>query len=150
MRTRVCFTSFVFLWQFLLVPSVPPDESRGPYYIWKNPPGGPNHSSLIQVIANPERFDGKRIVVRGFVHLQFEDMALYLEKESADYLIPGNAVWLVFPAGFLSDADKQKFHRQYVMIEGVFRKDNRGHRGVFPGAITEINGIKIIKKIEPN
>src|SRR6266571_325408 len=121
MRTRACFTSLVFLFQVVLVHSVIADDaSRGPDYIWKNPPGGPNHSSLIQVIANPERFDGKRILVDGFVQLQFENMALYLGKESADYHIPGNAVWLVFPDGFLSDADKQKFHRQYVMIEGIF------------------------------
>lgn len=38
----------------------------------------PLHVSLIQLIANPEKYDGKQVAVVGFLRLEFEGNALYL------------------------------------------------------------------------
>ena len=52
--------------------------------------------SLISIIANPERYDGKKIQVNGFLHLEYEDYGLYLSKEDADFLRMENSLQVVF------------------------------------------------------
>ena len=37
--------------------------------------------TLVQLIANPEKFDGKQIRVIGFLRLEFEGNVLYLHRE---------------------------------------------------------------------
>ena len=37
--------------------------------------------SMIELIANPEKFDGKRVFVNGFVHFEFEGNGLYFHEE---------------------------------------------------------------------
>jgi hypothetical protein len=36
---------------------------------------------MIELIANTEKFDGKRVFVSGFVHFEFEGNALYFHEE---------------------------------------------------------------------
>lgn len=52
--------------------------------------------SLISIISNPERYDGKKIQVKGFLHLEYEDYGLYLSKEDADFLRMENSLRVVF------------------------------------------------------
>ncbi len=52
--------------------------------------------SLISIIANPERYDGKKIQVNGFLHLEYEDYGLYLSKEDADFLRMENSLQVDF------------------------------------------------------
>ena len=37
--------------------------------------------SMVQVIANPTMFDGKRLQVLGFMHLEFEGNGIYISRE---------------------------------------------------------------------
>src|SRR4051794_13324989 len=41
--------------------------------------------SLIQLIANPTSFDGKRVAVTGYVLLEAENTAVYLHESDATY-----------------------------------------------------------------
>lgn len=52
--------------------------------------------SLISIIANPERYDGKKIQVNGFLHLEYEDYGLYLSKVDADFLRMENSLRVDF------------------------------------------------------
>ena len=42
--------------------------------------------SMIDLIANPEKYDGKKVQVKGVAEIMFEDTALYFSEESHFYL----------------------------------------------------------------
>ena len=90
--------------------------------------------SMVQLIATPEKFDGKTIQVVGFLRLEFEGNALYLHREDYDHGIYRNAIWVDFPA----DQDAQKVNGHYVLLQGIFRANLHGHMDLFPGTITKI------------
>src|SRR5690606_22889167 len=50
--------------------------------------------SLIQLLANPEKYEGKLVRVTGFVHLEFEDNAVWLHKADFENSMHSNALWL--------------------------------------------------------
>src|SRR5688572_29982408 len=74
--------------------------------------------SLIQLIANPTSFDGRRVAVTGYVVLEFEHTAVYLHETDATYGIARNGLWLDVPVG--GDSHRARVHRRYVSIEGTF------------------------------
>lgn len=97
--------------------------------------------SLIQLIANPEKYHGKSVRVVGFVHLEFEGNAIYLHKEDFDRFLPRNALWL----SITDEIDKQAdtYNNKYVLVEGTFNAENMGHLGMCSGSIEKI------KRLEP-
>lgn len=54
----------------------------------------PTNVSMVQLIANPEKFDGKLIRIIGFLRLEFEGDALYLHREDYENGIMGDAIWV--------------------------------------------------------
>lgn len=52
----------------------------------------PPQVSVLHLIAHPERYHERMVVVSGYLHNQFEDHALYLSKEDADYGVRANAI----------------------------------------------------------
>lgn len=52
--------------------------------------------SMISIIANPEQYDGKTVQVQGYLHLEYEDVSLYLSKDDADFLCDENALGVNF------------------------------------------------------
>jgi len=82
--------------------------------------------SLIQLIANPERFDGKPVSVQGFLgslgeHPEFigQFPILYLHQEDGKNLLAYNSVW-VSPSKQMQ-RDREKINLMYVKLTGVFR-----------------------------
>lgn len=53
--------------------------------------------SLIQLIAQPEKFEGKRVRFIGFLRIEFEGNAIYLHREDFDHGIEKNALWVAVP-----------------------------------------------------
>ena len=105
--------------------------------------------SLIQLIANPEAYNGKTVRVSGYFHRKFEDSALYLSKEAADYLEARNAIWVNFAKNIdvKTDIIPHDSRRriadldcQYVGLVGTFTFDKRGngHMGGFSGELNEV------------
>lgn len=92
--------------------------------------------SLIQLIANPTEFDQKRVVVKGYVVLEFEDKSLYLSEADAKHGITRNSVWLNVSDAIYSD--RARFHQRYVLVEGTFSSRRRGHLGLSSGEIENI------------
>jgi len=52
--------------------------------------------SLIKLIATPEKYNGKRIQVIGYLHLEFEGNAIYLHKEDEEAGLSKNGFWVNF------------------------------------------------------
>ncbi len=90
-------------------------------------------SSVIQLIARPDLFDGKRVRVIGYIHLEFEGNGIYVRREDLVRRIHGNGLWVAF-----SDAPPDGCQDRYVVIQGIFRARHHGHMGLWSGAITDI------------
>jgi hypothetical protein len=96
--------------------------------------------SMIQLIANPQQYDGKPIRVMAFLNLEFEGNALYLHREDFDKSILANAVWISLDDQQIRTS--KKFSGGYVLVEGVFNAKDRGHLGIFSGSIQQITRIQ--------
>jgi hypothetical protein len=96
------------------------------------------------LVATPERFDKKVIQTTGYLVLEFEHMALYLNKEST----PDEGVWVDLGDGrFETETEVDKWLKQYdlwrckynhqrVKVRGTFSSNPTGHlMAAYPGSI---------------
>lgn len=106
--------------------------------------------SVVQLLSTPRLFDGQRVCSEGYLHVRFEDFALYLNKESGDYLMDSNAIWVSFtqsPRVMRQDGGGNDSRRidqldnTFVQLCGVFSVDEHGHLGSFPGALIDVDRI---------
>jgi hypothetical protein len=89
--------TFVRLLAAVIVPSWMA-SSRVPGYCAKGGPGlGAEVVSLIQLIANPQLYDKKRVTLIEYLHLAFEGNGVYLHREDFDFAIMKDAVWIHLP-----------------------------------------------------
>ncbi len=91
--------------------------------------------SMIQLIANPERHDGKLVAVTGFLHLQFESDALYLHEDDYKHVITENSLWVERTPEMAKD--EKKLSGNYVVVVGIF-KSGRSGRARHPAALVQI------------
>ena len=96
--------------------------------------------SFISLIANPEKYAGRKIWVIGFATLEFEGNVLYLSREAAEINDMTSAIWLDV-AGL--KANPQAYDHKYVLITGTFNAENRGHIGMFAGTVEAISEIRL-------
>jgi hypothetical protein len=93
--------------------------------------------SMIQLLANPEKFDGKHIRIIGFLRIEFEGNALYFHREDYQIGLLKNAIWVdVTPE---MEKQSSKLNMQYVLLEGIFSASEKGHMDAFSGSIGHIN-----------
>jgi hypothetical protein len=90
--------------------------------------------SLVQLIANPKDYDGKYVRVIGFVRLEEEGTAVYLNEEDDKHCLTRNGLWL----DIADEKSPTEFDRKYVQIEGTFNAKWKGHRGLWSGSIQQI------------
>ena len=88
----------------------------------------PHKVSLINLVATPEKYDGKIIIVTGFLNLEFEDYALYFHSEDYERALTANSITI----SVQDDPELKKLDKKYVVIQGVFRsfgdlRYSRGH-----------------------
>lgn len=95
---------------------------------------------MVQLIAAPEKFDGKFVRVFGFLNLEFEGDSLYLHREDLVQGLVRNGVWVNRTEAM--ERDRKKLSRHYVLIEGVFDSQDHGHMGLFGGALKNITRIE--------
>jgi hypothetical protein len=99
-------------------------------------PASPSVVSVIQLIATPEKFDGKLISVIGFLRLEHEGYLLYLGKEDYDNVVLANALWV--DATEEMGQNRVKLELKYVKIVGTFRARHEKRNLFSPGGITDI------------
>ena len=94
--------------------------------------------TMIQLIATPEKYDGQLVRVIGVGNLEFEGNCISLSKEDLKYNV-GNSIWIELGKGAISYEEAQRYNGEYVIIEGVFDKDDCGHMDRFCGSIKNIS-----------
>lgn len=97
--------------------------------------------SLVQLIANPQDYDGKLVRVIGFVRLEFEGNAIYLHQDDYKHVITKNGLWLDASGDIVQK--REEFDQKYVLLEGVFNAKNTGHMGLWSGSIQKISRCKV-------
>ena len=96
----------------------------------------PTDVTLVQLIANADKFDGRLIRVIGFLRLEFEGNVLYLHREDYENALLGNGIWVdVTPA---MAKERAALNMNYVLLEGIFSSHDHGHMGMWSGAIRQI------------
>jgi len=101
----------------------------------------PRDVSLVQLIANPDSFDGRPIRVVGYLTIEFENTELYLHREDAEQALYKNGVW-----ADLGRAETKKYstmNKKYVVVEGVFDSKQLGHMGSTSGTIAKIHRLEV-------
>jgi hypothetical protein len=98
----------------------------------------PKDVTLVQLIATPEKFDGKLVRVIGFLRLEFEGNVLYLHREDYENAILGNGIWVDVYSSPQVAKKKLDLNMNYVLLEGVFSSNERGHMGMWSGTIHKI------------
>lgn len=91
--------------------------------------------SLIQLLAQPEKYEGKLVEVTGFVNLEFEGNAIWFHKEDFSNTIYANSIWInvnkcVDRAG--------KPISGYASLMGRFTAKRHGHMGLWSGEISQV------------
>jgi hypothetical protein len=95
--------------------------------------------SLVELIARPERYDRKPVRVIGYAHFEFEGNGLYLHREDYERAISKNGIWLAPPesvSGAVTPSDR------YVIVEGTFHARDKGHMGMWSGALTQVTRLE--------
>jgi hypothetical protein len=101
-------------------------------------------ASIIEVISNPERYQDKRLLVSGYVHIKFESRGIYLCREHYLHAITKNALWLSFDKAAWEGKKVDKINDKWVTLEGVYNGKNKGHLDLFSGSLEHITRIIIL------
>jgi hypothetical protein len=96
--------------------------------------------SMVQLIATPEKFDGKFVRVNGFLNLGFEGDSLYLHREDFVQGLVRNGIWVVRTEAM--ERDEKKLNSHYVLIEGIFDAQHHGHMDMFGGALKNVTRVE--------
>jgi hypothetical protein len=91
--------------------------------------------SIVELIANPRPYDGKRVRVTGWVHLEFEGDGIYLHRDDEVWGLTKNGLWVSFAPGTSGRACRGG----YALVEGTFDAGSHGHLGMWSGSIENID-----------
>ena len=106
----------------------------------------PTDVTLVRLIANPEKFDGKLIRVIGFLRLEFEGNVLYLHREDYENAILGDGIWVdVTPVVTKQSAT---LNMNYVLLEGIFSAGERGHLGMWSGTNKQVRRAQLWRAVK--
>lgn len=115
---------------------------------WLDGQGSPGiyHVSMIELIANPDKFDNKTVMVSGFMHLEFESNVLYLHPEDYRMSMLKNGIWLRLNDYLETNIKLDDFNDQYVCLSGIFNAKQGGHGGRYSGSIEEVFSIYVLEE----
>ena len=92
--------------------------------------------SIINLISTPEQYHGKKVIITGYLNMEFEGNGIYLSKEDYINSIYKNGLWCDI------DLEKySKFNKKYVVMEGIFNAKMTGHMGLWSGSIENISRV---------
>jgi hypothetical protein len=96
---------------------------------------------LRELLAQPARWRGRRVAVEGYLHLEHEGGALYPSAE--DYQ-RRNLRMALLTTHFLRDVlgPTCKCNDQDVVVIGMYDPSDKGHEGVWGGAVKDIEEVQ--------
>ena len=134
--------NLVLLLAILIVSSPATSSQLAGYYPQGGPDNGPQEVSLIQLIANPQNYDKKRIRLIGYLHLEFEGDAIYLHHEDFEFGIAKDAIWINLPKD-ITRAQIKAVNDHYVICSATFDAQRHGHMGMFGGELEDVTRLQV-------
>lgn len=104
---------------------------------------GPQLIPLIAAIANSEKYNGRQVVLDGYLSFRQEDVAIYLGEEAYRNSLSTSAIWLNLSQDELKEL--QKHEHEYVRISGLFDTSDKGNRSLYPASLRAVKFISNIK-----
>lgn len=92
--------------------------------------------SMIQLISNPEKYDGKVVTVIGFMRIGIEADSLYLSHEDDQHGILADALWFERNPKIMEQSEILDMN--YVLLTGVFVAKPISYDPAAAGGITGI------------
>ena len=104
--------------------------------------------SLMQLIVNPDKYQDKHVRVIGVSRIEFEGNAIFFTKEHYENRVSENSLWIEPDYKVLESTPQQlkEFNGKYVLVEGVFNKNNKGHFAMNSGALEDITRFELMEK----
>ncbi len=99
--------------------------------------------SVVNLIANPKDYDGKRVLVGGFYVLETEESVLYLSREAAEFGIFALGIWIDFEE---SGLDPSQFNGKIVSLIGVVDGNRSGSFDLNPAAIRSLKKVRVMDR----
>jgi hypothetical protein len=96
------------------------------------------HASMYELVALPNKFDGRRIVVTGFMFLGPRSTELFVHQEDEKHEILENGISLVRTKQMQDQ--KAELNFKYVRIVGRFKVRDSGIPPFTGGVLTDIEG----------
>lgn len=108
------------------------------------PAAPPRTVPMQQLLDEPEKFEGQRVRVVGFLRLEFDQNTLYPNRDDYNTSQTKHALLLDLSNAQLRSSGKLNNGR--VMVEGVFRTKDIGHGGLWPGALKPVIWLNMTRK----
>lgn len=80
----------------------------------------PLQISILNLIVTPEKFENKRVVIKGFLALEKENYGVYLTKDDLLYRNTKNSIFLLLSYNMIDELYKKKLNGKYVVILGEY------------------------------
>jgi hypothetical protein len=97
--------------------------------------------SIVQLLSSPDKYDGKHVVVFGFLTIGQENDNLFLGKGDYENALLANSIWVDISDGMVKQ--QNELHLKYVRIVGVFHLGNTGRNSPSVGGIGEISDCRV-------
>ncbi|WP_417690335.1 hypothetical protein [Pseudidiomarina sp.] len=96
--------------------------------------------SIIHLVSDPELYDKKEVIVRGYFLYEEKQSYLYLDSEKAEYGLSEYSLSLTFDG--VEAEDIQEHSGSYALIQGVFDQSNRGI-GIFTIGSVKVTRLRL-------
>jgi hypothetical protein len=101
----------------------------------------PQMVSIIQLIANPKDYDGKVVMITGFLTLEFEETVIYLHRDDSELGNIVNGVWVEVTDDFRKR--RSEINNKYVSLVGRFDFRDKEGFGIRSASIGKISSIEV-------
>ena len=94
--------------------------------------------SMAELIATPERYHGVKVRLVAVGNLDFEGNYISVSKEAWENHT-NDQIWIELGEELAPHAERlRRYNGEYVIIEGVFNMYDKGHFGMFQGALHNV------------
>lgn len=98
--------------------------------------------SLVELIANPNKYHKKKIKVAGYFSNEHDGRAIYISKNDFITGIYKNGIYLYYGNLPMQKFEIEPPYQGYVTIIGVYNKDMKGSYNFYSGGFEEVISLK--------
>jgi len=109
--------------------------------------------SIVSLIANPQNYLNQKVILKGFLNFEKDDMSIYLSEIDYNNFNTQNAVYLILSMNDMDKLNIGKMNRRYVSIGGTFyisQNKNKQMGDNYIGALKDVENVELIEQRKKN